>query len=95
LVAQAQVQKQSILNEAAQQRQRILDEAQQQANELTRRQMEQAKADIEEERRRSLRQMRQETADLAIELAKKVVKGELSDEEAQRQSVESQLKDLS
>ncbi|MBO4642343.1 MAG: F0F1 ATP synthase subunit B [Bacteroidaceae bacterium] len=94
LVAQAQVEKQTILKDAAKQKQRILAEAQEQANELTRKQMEQTKADIEEQRRQSLRQIRKETADLAIEMAKKVMQSELRDETAQRQSIENQLEDL-
>ena len=94
LVAQAQVEKQTILKEAAKQKQRILAEAQEQANELTRKQMEQTKADIEEQRRQSLRQIRKETADLAIVMAKKVMQSELHDETAQRQSIENQLEDL-
>ena len=94
LVAQAQVEKQTILKEAAKQKQRILAEAQEQANELTRKQMEQTKADIEEQRQQSLRQIRKETADLAIEMAKKIMQSELRDETAQRKSIENQLEDL-
>lgn len=94
LVAQAQVEKQTILKDAVQQKQRILAEAQEQVNELTRKQMEQAKADIEEQRQQSLHQIRNETADLAIEMAKKVMQSELRDETAQRQSIENQLEGL-
>ncbi|MBQ1633139.1 MAG: F0F1 ATP synthase subunit B [Bacteroidaceae bacterium] len=94
LVAQAQVEKQTILKDAVQQKQRILAEAQEQVNELTRKQMEQAKADIEEQRQQSLHQIRKETADLAIEMAKKVMQSELRDETAQRQSIENQLEGL-
>lgn len=94
MLAETQVQKQTILNEVAQEKQRILEEAREQANALTRRQMEQAKAEIEEQRQQSLRQMRAETAELAIAMATKVMQHELSDEEAQRRSVENQLADI-
>jgi F-type H+-transporting ATPase subunit b len=70
-----------ILNEAAQTRDDIISEARQQARDEAEAIMTQAREDIEAQRESALRDVRRQVADLSVEVAEKLVRGTLADDE--------------
>lgn len=70
-----------ILNEAAQTRDNILKEARQQAHTEAETILAQAREDIEAQRETALRDVRRQVAELSVEVAEKLVRGSLSDDE--------------
>lgn len=70
-----------ILNEAAQTRDDILKEARQQAHSEAEAILSQAREDIEAQRESALRDVRRQVADLSVEVAEKLVRGSLADDE--------------
>jgi len=70
-----------ILNEAAQSRDEILAEARKQAHTEAEAILAQAREDIEAQRESALRDVRRQVAELSVDVAEKLVRNNLSDEE--------------
>ena len=74
----------TILSEAKQKAQRLLDENEQRLRAETQRIKEEATQDIERERRKAIQDIRNQTADLAIMVAEKVIGRNLSNDDQHR-----------
>ena len=73
-----------MLNEARQKAQRLLEENEQRIRTETERRKEEATQEIDRERRKALQDIRGQTAELAIQVAEKVLMRSLSDDDHQR-----------
>ncbi len=74
----------TLMTEAKQKAQQLLDENQQRLRAETDRMKEEAAQDIERERRKAVQDIKDQTADLAILVAEKVIGRSLSDEDNRR-----------
>jgi len=74
----------TIMSEAKQKAQRLLDENEQRLRAESQRIKEEATQDIERERRKAVQDIRNQTADLAILVAEKVIGRSLSDDDHRR-----------
>lgn len=81
LIDETKQEQSRILNEAAQTRDDILKEARQQAHTEAENILAQAREDIEAQRETALRDVRRQVAELSVEVAEKLVRGSLSDDE--------------
>ncbi len=72
----------------------IIDEAREAAQQEARKVMEQAQLSIQQERKQAELQFRNEVSALAVDIATKVVRGEMGDEKAQSRLVDSLLDDM-
>ena len=78
-----------VLNEAPQKAQRLLEENEQRIRTETERRKEEATQEIDRERRKALQDIRGQTANLAIQVAEKVLMRSLSDNDHQRLAKEA------
>lgn len=95
LIAEAKEEQARILREAASERERMIAKAQDEAREAAVRIMDDAKERIREEKESALRDVRREVAQLSVAIAEKVIKKELSSENAQMEYIDRLLDDTS
>lgn len=93
ILKEARVEREAMLKEARELKNKIVadakDEAQVQANKM----IEQAQTAIESEKKAAMAELKNHVAGLAVEIAEKVVRDELSNKDKQLQLVESMLDD--
>jgi len=93
ILKEARVEREAMLKEARELKTKIVadakDEAQIQANKM----IEQAQTAIESEKKSAMAELKNHVAGLAVEIAEKVVREELSNKDKQLQLVESMLND--
>lgn len=93
ILKEARVEREAMLKEARELKNKIVadakDEAQIQANKM----IEQAQTAIESEKKAAMAELKNHVAGLAVEIAEKVVRDELSNKDKQLQLVESMLDD--
>ncbi len=91
LLQEARAERENMLKEARDIKNKMIEdakgEAQQQANKL----IEQAQAAIESEKKAAIAELKTQVANLSIEIAEKVIRGELSNKDKQEKLVESML----
>lgn len=80
-----------ILKDAQQQKAQILAQAKDEAQLLGQRMMEDTKAELNRQREQVVKEMRQQTIDMALKIAAGVMKEELKDQETQRKTIERAL----
>lgn len=93
-IAEARRSQADMLREADKMKTQIIDEARDAAQKEAKKVMDAAALSIEQERKEAQRQMRDEVGALALEIATKVVKNQMSQANAQTQLVDSLLDDM-
>lgn len=94
LVAEAREEQRRILKEATDTRDRIVGEARQQAQAEGARLLAEARTQIQHEKEAALRDIRRQTAELAVEVAEKVMRKQLADERQQMHLIERLLDEV-
>lgn len=94
ILAEAKEEKKNILAEAYSANQQIIAEAKAEAKTEADRILEQARGTIENEKNIALSEIKDLMADLSVDIAKKVLQKELSDETKQRDYIDNILKDI-
>ncbi len=93
-IAEARRRQADMLREADKMKTQIIDEARDAAQKEAKKVMDAAALSIEQERKEAQRQMRDEVGALALEIATKVVRTQMSQAQAQTQLVDSLLDDM-
>lgn len=94
MLAEARSEKEKIIGQAKEFRRQIEDSSRQKAKEEYDRIMQSARADIEREKQAALEELRVSVANIALDMAEKVIDSDLSDRAKQKELVEKGLKDL-
>ena len=94
ILAEARQEQMRILNEASEMRNKIISEAKKQAQLETQKAIEEAKIQIELERKKSFSQMKGQIVDLSVDIAEKVLRSSLKNEEEQRKVMEALLEEI-
>lgn len=94
MLDQAKAERERILAQAKEHRRQIEESSRQKAKEEYDRILQSAKADIEREKQAALEDLRVSVANLALDMAEKVIGNELSDRGNQKELVEKGLKEL-
>ena len=95
ILQQAREQQAIILKEAAETRDAIVEKAQDKAREEGARLLSEAKAQIETEKQNAIRDIRQQVAELSVQVAEKVLKQKLSSDKEQMDMINRLLDEVS
>ncbi len=95
IISSAREEQIKILHEANHMKDSIINAAKQEAKELTAKQVEDAKKEIEKEKEAAIRSIRSQIAMLSVEIAEKVVRTELSKTQAQMSIIDRFLEETS
>lgn len=93
IIAEAKKERDQILHEAKELKDNILKEAKEEAKTQGSKMIEEAKISIRKERERSFLDLKREVAEIAVNIATKLLKSELSDKEKQEVMVEKYLEE--
>lgn len=91
LLQEARAERESLLKEAREIKTKMISDAKEEAKSEANKMVAQAQAAIESEKKSAIAELKQQVADLSMEIAEKVVKHELSDKEKQLQLVDQML----
>ncbi|CAH8282789.1 F-type H+-transporting ATPase subunit b [Mariniflexile fucanivorans] len=91
LLKEARAEREEMLKEARDIKNKMIDDAKGEAQAQANKMIEQATAAIESEKKAAMAELKSQVAGLSIEIAEKVVRGELSNKDKQEQLVESML----
>ena len=94
ILQEARTQQAQILKEAAETRDAIVQKAQEQARNEGARLLSEAKAEIEGEKQQAIRDIREQVADLSVQIAEKVLREKLSTDAEQMNMIERLLDDV-
>ncbi len=94
LLAQAREEQMTILKDAADTRDRIIDEAREKARAEGLRLLDEARLQIQHEKENAIRDIRRQTAGLAVEVAEKIMRTRLTTERQQMDLVERLLDEV-
>jgi F-type H+-transporting ATPase subunit b len=94
LIIKAKEERDAIIIEARQIREKLIDEAKIKANEESHRIIESAKESINFEKMRAITDLKNQVAQLSIEIAEKLLTNELSDKEKQNKMIEGMLDEV-
>lgn len=94
LLAETRSRQADMLREADRMKTQIIDEAREAARKEAAKVMDAAKVSIEQERKEARQQMRDEVSSLAIDIATKVVRGQMADRNAQTKLVDNLLTEI-
>lgn len=94
LIAEARRQQAETLREAERMKTQIIEEARAAAQTEAKKVMDAAKISIEQDRKAAEQQFRQEVSSFALDIAQKVVRGQMKQENAQKQLVNSLLDEM-
>ena len=94
LLKEAKNDRDAILNEARKVKDKIIDEARQKASEEAARIVESAKVTINNEKMAAMTDLKNQVADLSLEMAKKLLQRELSDPRKQEEYLREMLKEV-
>lgn len=94
ILQQAREKQALILKEAAATRDSIVEDAQQKAREEGNRLLEEARHEIESEKKAAISEIRNQVAELSIQIAEKVVRKNLSDDKAQMELIDRMLDEI-
>jgi len=94
IIEEARKEKDLILKEARQLKSEILEEAKEAAGKESQRMLEIANQQIEKQKQDALAEMRQTIGQLSIEIAEKILKGELSEGDKHKQVINTYLKEM-
>lgn len=93
IIASARAEQAKILHEANVFRESILSSAKEEAGKLTSKLIEDAKKEIEREREKSMKMIRNQVADLSVDIAGKVIRRELEADDAHMDLIEKYIKE--
>lgn len=93
-LAEARRQQSEILREADRMKSEIIEEARNEARAAAKKEMDQAKVAIEQSRKEAEQNLRDEVSAFALEIAQKVVRGNLADQKAQQRLVDQLLDEI-
>lgn len=93
-VEEAQVKQAEMLREASKMKNDIIEHARQEAQEAARREMEAAKASIDQARKEAELQFRNEVGKFSIDIAEKMVRTQMKNDAAQKQLVDRLLDEI-
>ncbi|MCB0374554.1 MAG: F0F1 ATP synthase subunit B [Sinomicrobium sp.] len=94
LLAQARVERDAMLKEAREIKDKIIEDAKSEAQQQGAKMIAQARASIESEKKAAIAELKNQVANLSLDIAEKVVRTELEDKKKQLQHVETMLKDV-
>lgn len=94
IVEEARKERDIILKEARQLKNEILEEAKEAAGKESQRMLEQANRQIEKQKQEALAEMRDTIGRLSIEIAEKILKEELSEEDKQKKVINTYLNEM-
>ena len=94
IIADAREQRMTMLRECEKERNELIERARSDANEEAQKVTEAAQISIEQARKESEKQMRLEMGELALEIAEKVIRRNIADDDAQRALVDQYLKEV-
>lgn len=94
VMAEARRQQSDILREADRMKSEIIEEARNEARAAAQKEMDQARLSIEQSRKEAEQSIREEVSAFALDIARKVVRGQLKDEKAQSQLVGQLLDEI-
>ena len=95
ILKEAREKQSQILKEAAQTRDAIVEKAQEKAREEGARLINDAKAEIEQEKKAAIADIRKQVAELSVEIAEKVLRENLKGDKAQMDLIDRMLNDVS
>ena len=95
ILQEAREKQTQILKEAAETREAIVEKAQEKAREEGARMINDAKAEIEQEKKAAIADIRKQVAELSVEIAEKVLRQNLKDDKAQMDLIDRMLNDVS
>ena len=95
ILQEAREKQAQILREAAQTRDAIVEKAQDKARSEGARLLDEAKAAIEQEKKAAIADIRQQVATLSVEIAEKVLRANLKDNQSQMDLIDRMLDDVS
>ena len=93
ILQEARLERDSMLKEAREMKEKIVADAKNEAQAQGQKMIEQAKAAIESEKNAAMNELKLQVSTLSLSIAEKVLKGELSNKEAQTKLVEKMLGD--
>ena len=94
LIAEAHAQQADILREASKIKTQIVEDARTEAAAEAKKVSEAAMVSIEQARKESEKQLRQEVGEIALQIAEKVIRREVANDQAQQQLVEQYLSEV-
>lgn len=94
VLKEARIERDSMLKDAREIKENMISEAKEEAREQANKLIEQAKTTIENEKLAAITDLKNQVADLSINIAEKVVKKELSSKDKQLELVEDMLGDI-
>lgn len=94
LLAEAKAQQKEIITGAMQEKQRILQAAQEEARTTAQQIVSDAAVSIRAEKEKALREVRNEVASLALDIAEKVIGEQMQDRELQKKRIEKMIDEL-
>jgi F-type H+-transporting ATPase subunit b len=94
LLAEARVERDSILKEAIATANSIKEGAKEETSKITARMIEEAKAAIEIEKKAALADVKNQVAMLSLEITEKLLRKQLADQKAQKELIDGFVKDL-
>jgi len=95
ILQEARAKQAQILKEAAETRDAIVEKAQEKARQESARLVSDAKAEIEQQKKAAIADIRKQVATLSVEIAEKVLKQNLQDDQAQMDLIDRMLDDVS
>ena len=95
ILQEAREKQSQILKEAAETRDAIVEKAQEKAREEGTRLINDAKAEIEQEKKAAIADIRKQVAELSVEIAEKVLRENLKNDRAQMELIDRMLNDVS
>lgn len=93
ILKEARAERESMLKEAREMKTKMISDAKEEAQKEARKMIEQAQTAIESEKKAAMAELKSHVAGLAVDIAEKVVRDELTNKEKQMQLVESMLGD--
>ena len=94
IISETRASQAKLLQEAAAERDKMIAQAQDKAREEAQKIMDDARVRIQEEKEAAVREVRQEVANLSIAIAEKVIRKELSTDDAQKALVDKLLNEV-
>lgn len=91
ILNEARAEREAMLKDAREIKNKMVSDAKEQAQEQANKMIQQAQAAIESEKKSAMAELKNQVALMSIEIAEKVVRGELSDKDKQLKLVESML----
>ena len=94
LIASAYKEQGRILREAMQERDKIIGEARKQAEDVARKELAEVRMQIQQEKEEAIRDIRRQVAILSVDIAEKVIRKNLDDENEQMEMIDRMLDEM-